>query len=204
MGCLSRIRTCIADWLNQANPHASPLLDPSCCRNRGIAHDSMGQLLCPAEFDWDNLVWVANPSAQPNDLISIHSIRAKLRAFDKDFDWLSSYHSRCFYANYKPNMSQLELGYLKSAILIKVRCFSLFVFHTYKSMFMSPSSAKNILDDENEAENMAPTKSQKILSNSSMHRNVASKLHLNDKVTLQSVAYAAVQVCVCARYPTLM
>ena len=64
----------------------------------------------------------------------------------------------------------------------------------YKSIFTSPSSAKNILDEENDAENMAPTKSQKMSSNSSVRRNVASKLHL-DKVTPRSVAYAAVQVC---------
>jgi hypothetical protein len=64
----------------------------------------------------------------------------------------------------------------------------------YKSIFTSPSSAKNILDEENDAENMAPTKSQKISSNNSVRRNVASKLHLN-KVTPRSVAYAAVQVC---------
>jgi hypothetical protein len=66
----------------------------------------------------------------------------------------------------------------------------------YKSIFTSPSSVKNILDEENDAENVAPTKSQKILSNNSVRRNVASKLHLNDKVTPRSVAYAAVQVCV--------
>ena len=110
---------------------AALLLDANCRKNRGIAHDTTGQLLCPAEFDWDNLVWVIDHSAQPNDLISIRSIRAKLRAFDEDFDWLSSYHSRCFYTNYKPDMTQLESGYLKSTLLIKVRCFSLFVFHTY-------------------------------------------------------------------------
>jgi hypothetical protein len=63
----------------------------------------------------------------------------------------------------------------------------------YKSIFTSPSSAKNILDEENDTENMAPTKSQKISSNNSVRRNVASKLHLN-KVTPRSVAYAAVQV----------
>jgi hypothetical protein len=45
---------------------------------------------------------------------------------------------------------------------------------------------------------VAPTKSQKISSNNSVRRNVASKLHLNDKVTPRSVAYAAVQVCVYA------
>jgi hypothetical protein len=65
----------------------------------------------------------------------------------------------------------------------------------YKSIFTSPSSAKNFLDEENDTENMVPTKSQKISSNSSVRRNVASKLHLN-KVTPRSVAYAAVQACV--------
>ena len=66
----------------------------------------------------------------------------------------------------------------------------------YKSIFTSPSSAKNILEEENTAENldMPPTKSQKTSSNNSVRRNVASKLHLNDKVTPRSVAYAAVQV----------
>ena len=67
----------------------------------------------------------------------------------------------------------------------------------YKSIFTSPSSAKNLIDEENDTENVAPTKAQKISSNNSLRRNVASKLHLNDKVTPQSVAYAAVQVCVC-------
>ena len=67
----------------------------------------------------------------------------------------------------------------------------------YKSIFTSPSSATNLLDEENDTENMAPTKAQKISSNNSVRRNVASKLHLNDKVTPRSVAYAAVQVCVC-------
>jgi hypothetical protein len=78
-------------------------------------------------------------------------------------------------------------------------CISYLVFsQVYKSIFTSPSSAKNILDEENDAENVAPTKSQKISSNNSVRRNVASKLHLNDKVTPRSVAYAAVQVCVYA------
>ena len=66
----------------------------------------------------------------------------------------------------------------------------------YKSIFTSPSSVKNLLDGENDTENVAPTKAQKISSNP-VRRNVASKLHLNDKVTPRSVAYAAVQVCVC-------
>jgi len=164
---LNRIRSCIADWLNKADPAPSPLLEHSCRKNRGLAHDVTGRLLCPAEFDWDNLV-----------------TRAKLRAWDEEFDWLSSYHSRCFYANYKPDKTQLESGYLKSTLLIKV----------YKSIFTSPSSAKDVSEEDN-TENMPPAKSQKTSSgNNPVRRNVASKLHLNNKVTPRSIAYAAVQL----------
>jgi hypothetical protein len=43
---------------------------------------------------------------------------------------------------------------------------------------------------------MPPAKSRKVLSsNKPVRRNVASKLHLNSKVTPRSIAYAAVQVC---------
>ena len=84
----------------------------------------------------------------------------------------------------------------QSAFIFSFQFFILYLVFSqvYKSIFTLPSSAKNILDEENDTENMAPTKSQKILSNNSVHRNVASKLHLN-KVTPRSVAYAAVQVC---------
>jgi hypothetical protein len=72
----------------------------------------------------------------------------------------------------------------------------------YKTIFTSPSSAKDLLDEENDAENMPPTKSQKTSSNYVCH-NVASKLHLNDRVTPRSIAYAAVQVCVFVLYVAL-
>jgi hypothetical protein len=65
----------------------------------------------------------------------------------------------------------------------------------YKSIFTSPSSVKNFLDEENDTENVAPTKSQKVSSNNSVRRNVASKLHLNDKVTPRSVALSSILTC---------
>ncbi|KIJ94639.1 hypothetical protein K443DRAFT_11933 [Laccaria amethystina LaAM-08-1] len=163
---LNRICGCIADWLNKADPTPSPPLDHDCHKHRGLAHDITGRLLCPTEFDWDDLV-----------------TRAKLRECDEDFDWLSSYHSRCFYPGYEADVTQLESGYLKSNLLIKV----------YKSIFTSPSSAKDVSEDNDE--NMPPAKLQKTLSsNKPVRRNVASKLHLNGKVTPRSIAYAAVQL----------
>ncbi|KJA20685.1 hypothetical protein HYPSUDRAFT_203483 [Hypholoma sublateritium FD-334 SS-4] len=53
---LNRIRTFVADWLNAAQRRPEILLDPSCRKNRGIQHDVTGRLLCPAEFDWTDLV----------------------------------------------------------------------------------------------------------------------------------------------------
>jgi hypothetical protein len=81
-------------------------------------------------------------------------------------------------------------------------CISYLVFlQVYKTIFTSPSSVKDILHEENDAENMPPTKSRKTSShNNYARRNVASKLHLNNKVTPRSIAYATVQVCVFVLY----
>ena len=62
-------------------------------------------------------------------------------------------------------------------------------------MFTSPSSAKDIPEDEDDEEHMPPARKQKTSSGKrSLRRNVASKVHLNNKVTPRSIAYAAVQV----------
>ena len=65
----------------------------------------------------------------------------------------------------------------------------------YKAIFTSPSSARDISEEEDGAENMPPAKSQRTLSsNKPVCHNVASKVSLNNKVTPRSIAYAAVQV----------
>lgn len=142
-------------------------------------------------------------SPQTSGLIFIYSIRAKLRACDEKFDWLSSYHSKCFYPDYDGDATHLESGYLKSSLLVKVCRFTpalqfifyLLVLQVYKAIFTSPSSAKDVLEEDDD-ENMPPAKLRKTSSSSKpVRRNVASKLHLNGKVTPRSIAYAAVQVC---------
>ena len=67
----------------------------------------------------------------------------------------------------------------------------------FKAMFTSPSSAKDIADDDDDDnENTRPARKQKKTSSGKkpIRRNVASKVHLNNKVTPRSIAYAAVQV----------
>ena len=70
----------------------------------------------------------------------------------------------------------------------------LLVLQVYKAIFTSPSSAKDV-SEEDDDENMPPAKVQKTSSSKKpVRRNVASKLHLNNKVTPPSIAYAVVQV----------
>jgi hypothetical protein len=65
----------------------------------------------------------------------------------------------------------------------------------YKAIFTSPSSARDISEEEGGTENMPPAKSQRTSSGDKpTRRNVASKVNLNNKVTPRSIAYAAVQV----------
>jgi hypothetical protein len=81
--------------------------------------------------------------------------------------------------------------------------FVLLILQVYKAIFTSPSSAKDV-SEENDDENMPPAKLQKILSGSKPVRcDVASKLHLNGKVTPRSIAYAAVHVCLFLLYDIL-
>jgi hypothetical protein len=92
----------------------------------------------------------------------------------------------------------------QSALVLFCGISYLVFLQVYKTIFTSPSSAKDILDEENDAENMPLTKSWKTLSNSNyVHHTVASKLYLNDRVTPQSIAYAAVQMCVFVLYVAL-
>jgi uncharacterized protein DUF6698 len=65
------------------------------------------------------------------------------------------------------------------------------------SIFTSPSSAADVADDsESDHENEPPSKAAKLSQSRKKvtKSNVASKLHMNNKVTPRSIAYAAVQV----------
>jgi uncharacterized protein DUF6698 len=69
----------------------------------------------------------------------------------------------------------------------------------YKAIFTSPSSARDVSEEEDNAdsENLPPAKLRRTSSRKkpqAVRRNVASKVNLNNKVTPRSIAYAAVQV----------
>ena len=64
----------------------------------------------------------------------------------------------------------------------------------YKAIFTSPSSARDVSEEEDNTENMPPAKLQRTSSKKKPQAVLASKVNLNNKVTPRSIAYAAVQV----------
>ncbi|KAF8958643.1 hypothetical protein BDZ97DRAFT_1668205, partial [Flammula alnicola] len=137
--------------------------------DRGLPNDITGCLLCPIEFNWEHL-----------------QVRADIRASKPGFDISDNYFLTCLYPKGYGIPDDMERFFLCSSLLVKV----------YKSIFTVPSSAKDVSEDDGDRENVPPAKARKI-SNSrkqTVKCNVASKLHMNDKVTPRSIAYAAVQL----------
>ncbi|KAJ6607099.1 hypothetical protein B0H10DRAFT_2195081 [Mycena sp. CBHHK59/15] len=136
--------------------------DPQERSNRGLQHDTAGRLLCPIEYDWEDL-----------------SIRAKLRSGELHIG--SSFYARLFYTNFDGNPDDLEAGFLKSGILVK----------GFKSCFTSPSSAKDEpVVDENTPQ-PPPNKKLKT-GRRSTRKVVAEILRMSGRVTGRAIAYIAV------------
>jgi hypothetical protein len=59
-----RIKIAIADWLNTCNPFNTDseayktMLSTREKENRGYSNDVTGHLLCPINYNWDNLEYV--------------------------------------------------------------------------------------------------------------------------------------------------
>ncbi|KAJ3963707.1 hypothetical protein EV361DRAFT_943360 [Lentinula raphanica] len=84
--------------------------------NRGLQNDITGRLLCPAEFDWNDL-----------------EVRAAVRAFNSEYDFGKTAHARCFYKEELFDPEDLDKGFLQSYLLLQV----------YRLIFTSPSSTKD-------------------------------------------------------------
>ncbi|KAG6818922.1 hypothetical protein H0H93_000271 [Arthromyces matolae] len=156
---ISTIKKLVATWLNK-NHQTVPSLIPEDRANRGIKHDMTGMLLCPIEYDWNDL-----------------DVRANLRGATEGFDISSSFYVRALYKSRRGDPENVEEGFLRSSLLIK----------TYSAIFMSPSSANHVADEDDD-ENISPSSSSKATK-----CNVAQKLNL-ESVTPRSIAYAAVML----------
>ncbi|KAJ3996532.1 hypothetical protein F5050DRAFT_1807642 [Lentinula boryana] len=128
---------------------------------QGLQNDITGCLLCPVQFDWDDI-----------------EVRAAVQKFDKDFDFATHTHARCFYWDDRVNPDDLDEGFLQSHLLLQV----------YRTIFTSPSSTS---DRSADPENLPP--SSKFQRTATHHADVSQKMHMS-KVTPRSIAYAAIHI----------
>jgi hypothetical protein len=49
------LKKSVVNWMSQLFDPPNPPLDPETKVNRGLEHDDTGRLLCPCEFDWEDL-----------------------------------------------------------------------------------------------------------------------------------------------------
>lgn len=50
-----KLKSAVADWLNSRRPAPIPALSARDKEERGISNDFTGRLLCPIDYDWDDL-----------------------------------------------------------------------------------------------------------------------------------------------------
>lgn len=87
---------------------------------RGICNDVTGRLLCPIEFDWDDLEYVTYGTSSSLWLIVLFSVRAKIRNGDRKYDISSSFFLRCLYEEEDGDDLCPEEGFLKGPLLLRV------------------------------------------------------------------------------------
>ena len=46
------LKSSVASWLNEQDPHPVPLFTIGEKQGRGFNHDITGRLLCPVDYDW--------------------------------------------------------------------------------------------------------------------------------------------------------
>ncbi|KAG2022248.1 hypothetical protein CC2G_000020 [Coprinopsis cinerea AmutBmut pab1-1] len=163
----NRAREKVAQWCNEdfENP-PNPPLNPTNRDNRGIQNDFCGWLLCPIELDWED-----------------RRVRAKIR--NKEPGYELGVTARALYEGYSGDPSDLEKGFLRSRLLLKM----------FRAIFTSPSSADS-LPAQSDTENASPPNAYRRTSKQRkpVRKNVAARLRMDNKVTPRSIAYTAVQL----------
>ncbi|KIK92910.1 hypothetical protein PAXRUDRAFT_12950 [Paxillus rubicundulus Ve08.2h10] len=152
----------IVIWLTDLFHPVEPPLRTTTKDERGFVHDVTGKLICPAEYNW-----------------ILQSVKDKVR--DRDPSHLVTAHSwpLFIYQNFKFDATDAEQGLFRSSLLVKA----------FKFLFTSPSSARDIDEDGQEAARRQRSSNHK----SATKNHVAMILGLKS-VTPRAIAYTAVQV----------
>ncbi|KAG1774371.1 hypothetical protein EV702DRAFT_928289, partial [Suillus placidus] len=162
----SKLKTLVSEWVNR-KLKPNPPVDMDDKHTRGFTNDGCGKLLCPAELDWNN-----------------PAVRAGIRDRAEGYIVTDLSYPAYLYEKYTANSDNLEEGLFKGKILLQ----------SYKAVFMSPSSAKDIEGEGDGADIIENNRrAKKAYSGIKVKKHVAQIIKI-EKVTPRSIAYIACQV----------
>ncbi|KAG1791086.1 uncharacterized protein HD556DRAFT_1241276, partial [Suillus plorans] len=112
----SKLKTLVSEWVNREFK-PNPPVDMDDKHTRGFINDACGKLLCLTELDWNS-----------------PAVRAGIRDRAEGYIVTDLSFPAYLYEKYTANSDNLEEGLFKGKILIQ----------SYKAVFTSPSSAKDV------------------------------------------------------------
>ncbi|KAF9455666.1 hypothetical protein BDZ94DRAFT_1360794, partial [Collybia nuda] len=141
-------------------------LSPIHKSERGFKHKISGRLLCPIDYNWDDM-----------------GVQQKIREGHPDYIVTGDSWPVFLFPNGKADPTDFKKGLFRSALLLK----------TYKFLFTSPTSAQDI-DSEKDLEDPAPRTFKRKRGNRVPTRGHVANLMGMKSVTPRSIAYVAVQL----------
>jgi hypothetical protein len=115
------LKLAVVVWVDELFGPSEPALKPNSKDERSLECDNTGRLLCPGEYNWEDLVWVDNVYAFGVRAEWYVRVRARIREFNGDYPVTANSWPIYLYAGYRCDMEDIEKGLFRSAILLKVR-----------------------------------------------------------------------------------
>ncbi|KAF8835985.1 hypothetical protein BDN67DRAFT_877590, partial [Paxillus ammoniavirescens] len=161
----ARLKSAVVTWLMGCDPTPEPVLNQQNKTDCGFYHDATGRLLCPVDYDWNNI-----------------QHKAQIQNFHPDFLVTANSWPSLVYMKEKYDSENPSKGLFKNDLLVK----------TFKYIFTSPSSTDTPDDDDDDTVGQA-RKCHKKVGERRTHSHVASLLGMK-AVGPHTIAYMAVQL----------
>ncbi|KAK7024173.1 hypothetical protein VNI00_016551 [Paramarasmius palmivorus] len=177
---IKRLKVEVANWLNTLDKDDLQVLSeyedysfvtPHTRLGRGFQNITTGRLLCPIDYDWNDLY-----------------IRSRIQEMHPDYPTHEKYLLRFLYAGYSGDPEDFMKGFLKSTLMVR----------TFKHIFTSSSSALLYTGEDDPSSDTENTtqplrKRRQIIAKEPSKKNVASLLGMTT-VTPRAIAYTAVML----------
>jgi hypothetical protein len=121
---VANLKPCAVSWIGTLfeNPH--PPLPPTSKGNRGFEHDITGRLLCPINYNWDNLRYMFALIDQSQDMRHVIyttlSDCQNIKDGHPNFSVTGDFWPAFLYPHTKGDPEDAEKGLFKSYLLVKV------------------------------------------------------------------------------------